>query len=135
MSGAIKNVKGKTFKVYELVKEGYIGVTTDVKRRMWKHSSWSNYHTEDYIILNEFTELSDALEFEYNTQVSKGYKTSNVRNQEGANNASSRNVIHTTTSKKYGSIKEACEDLGFNYVNVRAVMKNINNKYNLNYDN
>jgi len=130
MSGRIKNCN-PPFYVYHLVNEKYIGVTTNVFKRLIKHRNYNKRNVDYCEILKEFNDLDEALEYEYNMQIKLNYEVSNVRNQIGKNNPYSKTVLHTLTGVYYDSIKEACEAMNYNYASVRGYLKNKDNKYNL----
>ena len=130
MSGKIKNCK-PPFYVYILPTEKYIGVTTDIRKRMNKHHSYNNRYTADYKILKVFNVLSEALIYENKMQLRYNYPASNVRNQESKNNPYAKTVLHTLTGVYFDTIKEASKCFSYNYSAVRHAIKNENNKYNL----
>ena len=124
------NIKDKLFVVYYLNNENYIGVTTDLNKRLKKHKSKSNFDTSKV----ELKLITDNLELALRTelQLQKEYNCINgVRNQEGYKNPAAKEVLHLCTGIYYDTIKDACESLNYNYGSVRRLIKNKNNKYNL----
>ena len=130
MAGRIKNCK-PPFYVYYLPKEHYVGVTTNLHKRMLKHKSKSSFNVSNYKILGVFDNYIDALSFEETTQKNIGCPISNVRNQNGKNNPIAKVVLHTLTGVYFDTIKQASEALNYPYSDVRHKISNKNNKYNL----
>ena len=118
MSGKIKNVQGP-FTIYHLVKENYIGITSNLKRRVYEHKynkSWKCEIVNTLAIINNFDEaiaMENKFQIQFNCPVSK------VKNQNGINNPMSAMIKHIPTGKIYKTIKEAAEDLGLNYGSIR----------------
>ena len=128
----LQKIKGKDFIVYYLKLENYVGVTTNLQKRLWKHSSKSGFciDNDNVDILYVTKDLNDAFKAEIYFQ--KVYKCEKgVRDQTGIKNPYAKKVLDKTTGIVYPTIKIACEVLQYNYINVRAVIKNTNNKYNL----
>ena len=130
MSGQIKNCK-PPFYIYILPTEKYIGITTNIRKRMNKHRSHSNKFVDDCMVLKEFNNLDKALLYENKMQIKYNYPVSNVRNQESKNNPYAKIVLHTLTGVYFDTIKEASECFNYSYSSVRQGIKNKNNKYNL----
>ena len=119
-----------TFIVYRIENENYVGVTSDLKRRMNKHRSKNKFDVSKVTILNETKDLNEALSLEVHYQ--KIYNcTKGIRNQEGSKNPYAKTVLHTITGVYYDTIKEACNALGFSYSAARHQLLKPNNKYNL----
>ena len=128
----LQKIKGKDFTVYYLRLENYVGVTTNLQKRLWKHSSKSGFciDNDNVDILYVTKDLNDAFKAEIYFQ--KVYKCEKgVRDQTGIKNPYAKKVLDKTTGIVYPTIKIACEVLQYNYINVRSVIKNTNNKYNL----
>ena len=128
----LQKIKGKDFIVYYLKLENYVGVTTNLQKRLWKHSSKSGFciDNDNVYILYVTKDLNDAFKIEMEFQ--KDYKCEKgVRDQSGVKNPYAKKVLDKTTGMVYASIKIACEALQYNYINVRSAIKNPNNKYNL----
>lgn len=126
----IYRIKNKEFLIYLLPSENYVGVTTDLRPRLNKHRSHSNYNTSDVVILYRTFNLREALtkELEYQHK----YKCEvGVRNQEGKKNPYAKTVLHTLTGVYFDTIKEASECFNYSYKNVRKYIGQTNNKYNL----
>jgi predicted GIY-YIG superfamily endonuclease len=128
----LQKIKGKDFIIYHLLLDNYIGVTTDLQKRLYKHSSKSGFCIDNDAvnILYVTKDLNDAFEKELEFQ--KIYKCEKgVRNQTGKKNPFAKQVLDLNTGIFYDTIKEACEALQYNYSIVRRLIKNENNKYNL----
>lgn len=126
----LHNIKDKLFIVYYIVNDNYIGVTTDLSKRLKKHKSKSNFDVSK----TEIKMITDNLDLALRTelQLQKEYKCEKgVRNQEGFRNPIAKEVLHLDTGIYFETIKEACESLNYNYGSVRRLIKNKNNKYNL----
>ncbi|MFY7938530.1 MAG: hypothetical protein ACOVOQ_14200 [Flavobacterium sp.] len=124
------NLKNKTFIVYRIVNENYVGVTHNLHKRLLKHRSRSKFDVSKIEILLETKDLNIALEWEKNFQ--ENFKcTKGVRNQDGLKNPYAKQVLHLTTGIYFDTIKEACECLNFSYSDVRHKIKNDKNKFNL----
>jgi len=130
MSGKIKYCK-PPFLVYHLPNAGYIGVTTNFKKRLYKHTSMSNYDVAAAYIIASYPTLDIALNTEEKIQRRWGFKTSLVRDQQGRKNPAARTVLHTLTGIYFDTIKDACECCGYSYNAVRHAVINSSNKYNL----
>lgn len=130
--GTLYNIKNKEFIVYHLTLDNYIGVTTNLQKRLWKHSSKSGFCVDNDVvnILYVTNDLREALDKELEFQ--KIYKcTKGIRNQEGSKNPYAKEVLDLSSGIFYDTIKEACNALQFNYSLVRKMIKNDNNKFNL----
>jgi len=126
----LNNIKNKEFIIYYLVNNNYVGVTTNLHKRLLKHKSKSNFNIDNVKILYITKVLKKALNKELEFQ--KYYKCSlGVRNQEGVKNPYAKTVLHTSTGVYFDTIKDACDTFGFNYSYVRHAIKNNNNKFNL----
>lgn len=124
------NLKNKTFIVYRIVNENYVGVTHNLHKRLLKHRSRSKFNIDEIVILLQTTDLKEALNCENFFQ--KKFKcTKGVRNQDGLKNPYAKQVLHLTTGIYFDTIKEACECLNFSYSDVRHKIKNDKNKFNL----
>lgn len=126
----LNNISGKEFVVYFLPKENYVGVTTNLHKRILKHKSRSKFKTSDVVVLCSFLNLKEALAFELKMQDFYGCRVG-VRNQSGKRNPFAKTCLHKTTGIYYDTIKEACDALGFSYSLVRHRIKDENNKFNL----
>lgn len=126
----LNNIKDKDFIVYRIPYENYVGVTTDIRKRILKHKSRSKFNCDDTYIIKTFSNLKDALDFELKMQDHYNCKKG-VRNQTGGKNPTARICLHKTTGVYYDTIKEACYALGINYSLMRHIIKNSNNKFNL----
>jgi hypothetical protein len=126
MSGKIKNCKGP-FYIYHLIRENYIGVTTNLHNRMIKHKHMGKY-VDDYKVITSFDNLEDALDYEYKLQIENGFEVSKVKNQNGSLNPIARKLIHIPTNTIFDSIKEASEYLNISYDNLRRKETQIKNK-------
>lgn len=123
-------IKDKAFYVYYMPNENYVGVTTNLHKRILKHKNKSRYNTDNTIVLCSFLNLKEALDFEFKMQ--NFYKCEKgVRNQVGHKNPLAKTCLHLTTGLYFDTIKDACEALGFSYSLVRHRIKNSNNKFNL----
>jgi len=128
----LNNITGKAFLIYHLISENYIGVTTNIHKRLLKHSSKSGFciKDENVKILYSTYNLKDALEKEL--QLQKDYKCKKgIRNQNGGKNPFSKIVLDLNTGIFYDTIKEACIAKNFSYSLVRHYVKYDNNKFNL----
>ncbi len=128
----LHKIKGKDFIIYHLLLDNYIGVTTNLQKRLYKHSSKSGFTTDNDCvnILYVTNDLNEAFEKELEFQ--KIYKCEKgVRNQEGSKNPYAKQVLDLNSGIFYNTIKEACEALSYDYSAVRKYIKNNNNKYNL----
>jgi predicted GIY-YIG superfamily endonuclease len=124
----LNNIKDKVFTLYHIQDENYIGITTNLHKRLLKHKSKSNFNINNTIVLHTFTNLDTALSFELAYQ--KLFKCSKgVRNQDGKKNPSAKEVLCLKHGVFYDTIKEACESLNYNYSSVRREIKNVNNKF------
>ena len=124
----LNNIKDKEFVIYRLVKENYVGVTTNLKKRLLKHRNKSNFDISEVVILKRTNSLEKALKNEIKFQ--KYYKcTKGVRNQYGAKNPYAKQVLCLKSVIYYDTIKEACESLDYSYSDVRHKIKDENNKY------
>ena len=124
----LNNIKDKQFVIYRIVNNNYIGVTTNLHKRLLKHRSRSNFDISNVDILEVHTQLETALKSELIYQelfkCEKG-----VRNQKGNKNPYAKQVLCLKTGIAYDTIKEACESLNYDYSLVRKLIKNENNKY------
>lgn len=128
----LHKIKGKDFIIYHLLMDNYIGVTTDLQKRLYKHSSKSNFCIDNDCvnILYITKDLTEAFEKELEFQ--KIYKCSKgVRNQIGNKNPYAKEVLDLNSGIFYNTIKEACDALQYNYSLVRKLIKNNDNKFNL----
>jgi hypothetical protein len=124
----LNNIKDKTFIIYRIVNENYVGVTTNLHKRLLKHKNRSGFDISDVSILFECDNLEEALTSEFYFQ--DFFKcTIGVRNQEGSKNPLARQVLDLKHGIFYDTIKDACEALNYNYSNVRHRIKNNDNKY------
>lgn len=124
----LNNIKDKKFIIYRIVNENYVGVTTNLHKRLLKHQSKSNFNISKVDVLEWHTNLDTALQAELNYQ--KHFKCEiGVRNQEGGKNPIARQVLDLKTGIYYDTIKEACEALNYPYSSVRHAVANDNNKY------
>ena len=126
----LNNIKDKQFIVYKIINENYVGVTTNLHKRLLKHKSKSNFDISEIGILLQTTDLQSALNTEKYYQEKFKCKLG-VRNQNGLKNPYAKQVLHLETGIFFDTIKEACEALNINYVNCRACLSNKNNKYKL----
>lgn len=128
----LQKIKGKDFIIYHLTMDNYIGVTTNLQKRLWKHSSKSGFCIDNDVvkILHITKDLNEAFEKEiefqkiYNCQ--KG-----VRNQNGNKNPYAKQVLDLNSGIYYDTIKDACIALEYNYSLVRKLINDRNNKFNL----
>jgi hypothetical protein len=124
----LNNIKDKKFIIYRIVKENYVGVTTNLHKRLLKHQNKSGYDISNVDVLEVHNNLDTALKHELYYQEYFNC-TVGVRNQEGSKNPSARQVLDLKTGIYYDTIKEACEALNYPYSNVRHAVANDNNKY------
>lgn len=128
----LHKIKNKEFIIYHLTLDNYIGVTTNLQKRLYKHSSKSGFCIDNDVvnILYKTFDLKEVLikelEFQKIYNCKKG-----VRNQEGNKNPYAKVVLDLNTGIFYDTIKSACEALQYNYSNVRQLIKYENNKFNL----
>ena len=124
----LNNIKDKEFIIYRIVNDNYVGVTTNLHKRLLKHRSRNGFDISNVEVLETHTKLDTALfaEFLYQDlfKCKKG-----VRNQQGDKNPIAREVLCLKTGVKFSTIKEACEALNYNYSSVRNFIKDIDNKY------
>jgi predicted GIY-YIG superfamily endonuclease len=126
----LNNIKNTNFIVYYLTNENYVGVTQNLKNRLIKHKSKSNFDINNVEILYETSDLNKAFEIEIYYQ--NLYKCKlGVRNQYGEKNPYAKQVLHLKTGIFFDTIKDACKSLNFNYSSVRKLISDNNNKYNL----
>jgi len=123
-------IKDKDFIVYRLVNENYIGVTTNIHKRLLKHRSRSNFDTSQIEILFKTRDIKEALNKELELQKIYNCKIG-IRNQEGYRNPYAKLVLHKTTGLFFDTIKEAAACFNINYGSLRREIRNINNKFNL----
>lgn len=124
----LNNIKNKEFIIYRIVNNNYIGVTTNLHKRLLKHRSKNKFDITNVDILEVHTKLEVALKSELHYQ--EFYKCKNgVRNQQGHKNPYAKQVLCLKTGIVYDTIKEACESLNYNYSTVRKFLKKENNKY------
>ena len=130
--GSLYKIIGKEYKIYHLTLDNYIGVTTNLKKRLLKHSSKSNFCVDDDFvkILYVTNDLRDALNKEYELQLLYNC-IEGVRNQEGNKNPYAKEVLHLDTGIFFDTIKDACIAFNYSYSSVRHYIKNKNNKYKL----
>ena len=128
----LQKILGKEFIIYHLILDNYIGVTTNLKKRLLKHSSKSGFSVDNDCvnILYVTMDLKEALEKELEFQKIYNCKLG-VRNQDGSKNPSAKKVLHLQTGVYFDTIKDACEALEYNYSVVRRFIKDNDNKYNL----
>ena len=128
----LQKMIGKEFIIYHLILDNYIGVTTNLSKRLLKHSSKSGFTVDNDCvnILYVTTDLKEALEKELEFQKIYNCKLG-VRNQEGNKNPYAKKVLHLQTGVYFDTIKDACIALEYNYSVVRRYIKNNDNKYNL----
>ena len=124
----LNNIKNKQFIIYRLVKDNYVGVTTNLHKRLLKHKSKSNFNINEIEILEVHSRLDTALIAELAYQ-----KTFNcnigVRNQCGKKNPYAKQVLELSTGIYFDTIKEACESFNYDYSLVRKLIKDKNNKF------
>ena len=128
----LEKIKGKDFIIYHLVLDNYIGVTTNLQKRLYKHSSKSGFCIDNDCvnILYVTNDLKEAFKKELEFQ--KIYKCDKgVRNQTGKKNPYAKQVLDLNSGIYYDTIKDACTALEYNYSLVRKLIKNENNKFNL----
>ena len=124
----LNNIKDKSFIVYRIVKPNYVGVTTNLHKRLLKHSSKSNFDISKVDIIEVHSNLDTALQSELHYQ--KHFKCiEGVRNQQGSKNPYAKQVLDLKSGIYYDTIKEACEALNYTYSSVRHAISNNNNKY------
>jgi len=127
----LSKLKGKEIFIYYIVNENYIGITTDLHKRLLKHKSKSKYDVSNCIVIESTFDLDYALKKEIYYQ--KKYKcVSGIRNQQGNKNPYAKQVICLRTGIFYDTIKDACNALNYNYGSVRNFIRDKNNKYLLN---
>jgi len=131
--GKLYSIKDKEYIIYHLTLDNYIGVTTDLQKRLWKHSSKNNFCTDNDVvkILHTTKDLKEAINKEYELQILHNCKVG-VRNQIGGKNPFSKQVLHLDTGIFYDTIKQACDALNYSYSSVRHYINNKDNKYKLN---
>jgi predicted GIY-YIG superfamily endonuclease len=123
-------IKDKTFIVYRIINENYVGVTTNLHKRMLKHKSKSSFDVTAVEILFQTFDLNEALKNELFYQ--EKYKCiKGIRNQKSLKNPYAKQVLHLPTGFYFDTIKEACEAFNFNYSLVRTNISKTDNKYNL----
>lgn len=124
----LNNIKNKEFIVYRIINDNYVGVTTNLHKRLLKHRSRSGFDISNVEILKVTFDLNEALEselcFQNHYKCKKG-----VRNQEGYKNPTAKEVLCLKTGVVYDTIKQACESLNYDYSSVRHRIKNNKNKY------
>jgi hypothetical protein len=126
----LHNLKNETFIVYHLLTDNYVGVTHNLHKRLLKHRSRSNFDISNVGILLQTENLQEALKAEKFYQNAFNCEKG-VRNQNGMRNPYAKQVLHLETGLFFDTIKEACESFGFDYSNVRKLIKNEKNKFNL----
>jgi len=128
----LNNIKEKDFIIYHLLLENYIGVTTDLQKRLNKHKSKNMFciDNDNVNIIFITKDLKIALEKELELQKLHKCKKG-VRNQEGSKNPYAKVVLHLSSGIYYDTIKEACIALQYSYSLVRHYIKYDNNKFNL----
>lgn len=124
------NIEDKEFIIYRIVNNNYVGVTTNLHKRLLKHRSKNKFDISVIEILEKSNSLNIALAKELQYQKEYNCKIG-IRNQLGNKNPYAKQVIHLSTGIYYDTIKEACEALGYSYSSVRHYIKNVNNKYHL----
>ena len=124
----LNNIKNKEFIIYRIVNDNYVGVTTNLHKRLLKHRSKNNFDISDIEILETHTILKTALNSELIYQDFFKCKKG-IRNQKGYKNPIARKVLCLKTGIYYDTIKEACESLNYSYSDVRHKIKEKNNKY------
>jgi predicted GIY-YIG superfamily endonuclease len=126
----LHKLKGETFVVYYIVNENYVGITHNLHKRLLKHRSKNKFDISNIGILLQTEDLNEALKVELYYQ--EKYKCNKgVRNQNGLKNPYAKQVLHLETGLYFDTIKEASEQLGFDYSSVRKYIGNEKNKYNL----
>lgn len=118
MSGKIKNCKGP-FTIYYCVNENYIGITTNLKNRIYTHRYTKNWECKIVKTLAIIDNFSDAIELEYKMQIEYNCPVSKVKNQNGNKNPYAAKIKHIPTGKVYTNMLEAANDLGLNYGSIR----------------
>lgn len=117
----LHNINNKAFHVYYIPSENYVGVTTNIHKRMLKHKNRSGFDTSGNIVLCSFINLNDALSFEAEMQKFYGCKKG-VRNQEGSKNPYAKMCLNLETGIYYDTLKDLSEAYGFNYSLVRSIV-------------
>jgi len=128
----LQNIKEKDFIIYHLLLDNYIGVTTNLHKRLLKHSSKNSFciDNDNVKILFITKDLKQALEKELEFQ--EIYKCKKgVRNQTGNKNPYAKTVLDLNSGIYYDTIKDACIALQYSYSLVRHYIKYDNNKFNL----
>lgn len=130
--GKLYSITDKDYIIYHLLLENYIGVTTNLQKRLKKHQSKSNFciDNDNVNILHITNDLREALNLELELQKKYNCKIG-VRNQEGYKNPFAKAVLHLETGLYFDTIKDACTALNINYSNARRYINNKNNKYKL----
>jgi hypothetical protein len=118
MSGKIKNCKGP-FIIYYCVNENYIGITINLKRRIYNHRNEKGWKCEIVKTLGVINNFTEAIEFENKMQIKYNCPVSRVRNQKGNKNPLAAKIKHIPTGKVYRTMLEAANDLGLNYGSIR----------------
>ena len=124
----LNNIKNKEFIVYRIINDNYVGVTTNLHKRLLKHRSRSGFDISNVDILKVTSDLNDALDSELCYQEYFKCKKG-VRNQQGHKNPSAKEVLCLKTGVVYDTIKQACESLNYDYSSVRYRIKDNKNKY------
>lgn len=130
--GKLYSIKNKEYIIYHLTLDNYIGVTTNLKKRLYKHSSKSGFCIDNDVVkvLYITTDLRDALNKEYEFQIIHNC-VKGIRNQEGGKNPFAKQVLHLETGIYFDTIKDACIAFNYPYSSVRHLIKNKKNKYKL----
>ena len=124
----LHSIKDKEIVLYRLVKDNYVGLTTNLHKRLLKHRSKSKYDISNVEILETTRDLDYALKKELYYQ--NVYEcTKGVRNQEGSKNPYAKQVLCLKNGIFYDTIKEACEANGYSYSLVRRKIKDNSNKF------
>ena len=118
MSGKIKTCNGP-FIIYYLIEENYIGITTNLKRRVYNHKYHKGWKCEIVKTLATINNFDEAIEMENKFQLEFNCPVSKVRNQNGINNPQAASIKHIPTGKIYKTMIEAADDLGLNYGSIR----------------
>ena len=122
----LNNIKNKTFLIYHLIDDNYIGVTQNLKKRLLKHKSKSNFNINNYKILHYTKDLKEALNIELYYQ--NLYKCKlGVRNQKGIKNPYAKQVLDLETGYFFDTIKEASISLNLKYSSVRSYISSKKN--------
>jgi len=117
----LNNIKDKKFIIYRIVNENYVGVTTNLHKRLLKHKNKSKFDISNVELLEIHSELNTALEAEISYQ--NFFKcTIGVRNQNGSKNPYAKQVLDLRSGIFYDTIKDACEALNYPYSNVRSII-------------